>query len=395
LTGRYICVYFSNIIPVIVNHRLHSTHSCAAPVFERKAKMEIKVTKVDPEQMKPKPEDESKLGFGQIFTDHFFIVEYDSERGWHNASIEPLRPLSLDPAAMCLHYGQEIFEGMKAYKGKNDSIYLFRPEENINRMNRSAERLCMAQIDNDLFMEGLKKLVLLEKNWIPRGAGTSLYIRPTMIATEAALGVHPSSQYMFYIIAGPVGAYYPEGFSPTKIYVSEKYVRAAQGGVGDCKAAGNYAASLYASQEALEMGYTQVLWLDARERKYVEEVGTSNIFFVIGDDLITPPLSGSILPGVTRDSVIRLAKSWRVNVREERLSMDEILSSSADGTLKEAFASGTAAIVSPVGQIYYRGSEYIIGDGSTGPLTEKLYNGILQIQYGEKEDPFGWRVKIS
>jgi branched-chain amino acid aminotransferase len=182
--------------------------------------MEIKVTKVDPEQMKPKPEDESQLGFGKIFTDHFFVVEYDSERGWHNASIEPLRSLSLDPAAMCFHYGQEIFEGMKAYRGEDDSIYLFRPEESINRMNRSAERLCMAQIDNDLFMEGLKKLVLLEKDWVPRGAGTSLYIRPTMIATETALGVHPSSQYMFYIIASPVGAYYPEGFSPTKIYVS-------------------------------------------------------------------------------------------------------------------------------------------------------------------------------
>jgi len=357
--------------------------------------MEIKITKIDPERMKPKPEDESKLGFGQIFTDHFFIVEYDNNEGWHNASIEPLRPLSLDPAAMCLHYGQEIFEGMKAYRGENGSVYLFRPEENMNRMNLSAERLCMAQIDSDLFMDGLKKLVLLEKDWIPRSAGTSLYIRPTMIATESSLGVHPSGKYLFYIIAGPVGAYYPEGFSPTKIYVSEKYVRAAQGGVGDCKAAGNYAASLYASEEALKMGYTQVLWLDARERKYVEEVGTSNIFFVIGDDLITPPLTGSILPGVTRDSVILLAKSWGVNVLEKRLSMDEILNSIADGTLKETFASGTAAIVSPVGQIYYRGKDYVIGDGNTGPLTEKLYNEILRIQYGEKEDPFGWRVKIS
>lgn len=357
--------------------------------------MEIKVKKVDPERMKPKPEDESKLGFGQIFTDHFFIAEYDRDKGWYNASIEPLRPLSLDPAAMCLHYGQEIFEGMKAYRGKNDSIYLFRPEENINRMNRSAERLCMAQIDNDLFMEGLKQLVLLERDWIPRSAGSSLYIRPTMIATDAALGVRPSGKYLFYIIVGPVGAYYPQGFSPTRIYVSEKYVRAAPGGVGDCKAAGNYAASLYASREATEKGCAQVLWLDARERKYVEEVGTSNIFFVIGDNLITPPLSGSILPGVTRDSVIRLAGSWGFNVLEKQLSMDEILSSNADGTLKEAFASGTAAIVSPVGQIHYRGKDHVIGDGTTGPLTEKLYNEILRIQYGEKEDPFGWRVKIS
>ncbi|MBN2539872.1 MAG: branched-chain amino acid aminotransferase [Deltaproteobacteria bacterium] len=357
--------------------------------------MEITITKVDPERMKPKPEDESKLGFGQIFTDHFFIVEYDSDTGWHDASIEPIRPLSLDPSSLCLHYGQEIFEGMKAYRGNDDSIYLFRPLENINRMNLSAERLCMPTIDSDLFMEALKKLVLLEKAWIPRGAGTSMYIRPTMIATEAALGVHASNRYLFFIIMCPVGAYYPEGFSPTKIYVSEKYARAVPGGVGYCKAAGNYAASLYASREASEVGCAQVLWLDSRERKYVEEVGTSNIFFVIGDELITPPLSGSILPGVTRDSVIRLAGSWGVNVLERQLSMDEILSSNADGTLKEAFASGTAAIVSPVGKIHYRGKDHVIGDGNTGPLTEKLYNEILRIQYGEKEDPFGWRVKIS
>ena len=366
----------------------------AIPILKEETGMEIKVKTVDLEQMKPKPEDESKLGFGKIFTDHFFIAKYDSEQGWHSASIEPLRPLSLHLASMCLHYGQEIFEGMKAYKGKDGSIYLFRPEENIKRMNRSAERLCMAQIDRDLFMEGLTQLVLLEKDWIPRDPGTSLYIRPTMIATEPALGVHPSSQYTFFIIVGPVGAYYPEGFGPTKIYVSEKYVRAAQGGVGDCKAAGNYAASLYASQEALEMGYTQVLWLDARERKYVEEVGTSNIFFVVGDDLVTPPLSGSILSGIMRNSIMRLAESWGINVVEDRLSIDELLKLNDEGVLKEVFASGTAAIVSPVGQIYYHGSEYVIGDGNTGPLTEKLYNHILRIQYGEAEDPFGWRVKI-
>ncbi|MDD5722581.1 MAG: branched-chain amino acid aminotransferase [Syntrophales bacterium] len=357
--------------------------------------MEIKTTQVDPQYMKAKPQDESQLGFGHIFTDHFFIVEYDAEEGWHNASIEPVRPLSLDPASMCLHYGQEIFEGMKAYRGGDDSIYLFRPEENIKRMRRSAERLCMMPMDGDLFMEALKKLVLLEKDWIPRGAGTSLYIRPTMIATEVALGVHSSSRYLFFIIVGPVGAYYPEGFGPTKIYVSEEYTRSAPGGVGDCKAAGNYAASLYASREASKMGYTQVLWLDAKERKYIEEVGTSNIFFVVGDDLITPPLSGSILPGVTRDSVIRLAGSWGVNVLEKQLSIDEVLSANENGTLREVFASGTAAIVSPVGQIYYRGKEYMIGNGRTGSLTERLYSEILQIQYGEKEDPFGWRVKIS
>ena len=357
--------------------------------------MDIKITKVAPEKMKPKPTDESKLGFGQTFTDHFFIVEYETGKGWHNASIEPYRPLILDPAVMCLHYGQLIFEGMKAYRGKDGSVYLFRPGENIKRMNESAVRLCMQPVDEDLFMDALVKLVTVEKEWIPRGIGTSLYVRPTMIATEAALGVHPSNKYLFYIIAGPVGAYYPEGFSPTKIYVSEEYVRAVRGGVGYCKAAGNYAASLYASQKASDLGYTQVLWLDAIEMKYVEEVGTSNIFFLIGDELITPPLTGSILPGVTRDSVIQLAKNWKINVSERQLSMDEILDAHADGTLKDCFASGTAAIVSPVGQIYYKGKEYVINEGKTGEITERLYNEILQVQYGEKEDPFGWRVKIS
>ena len=268
--------------------------------------MDIKITKCSPDKLKAKPADESKLGFGQIFTDHMFTVKYKDGKGWHEPVIGPYGPIILDPTAMSLHYGQEIFEGLKAYHGKDGSIYLFRPMENIKRMNASAERLCMATIDPELFMEAMKKLVLLEQDWIPRGAGTSLYIRPTMIATEPALGVHPSNQYLFFIIVGPVGAYYPEGFSPTKIYVSEDYVRAVRGGVGNCKNAGNYAASLYASQKAKEMGYTQVLWLDAIERKYVEEVGTSNAFFVIGDELVTPPLSGSILPGVTRDSVIQL-----------------------------------------------------------------------------------------
>jgi branched-chain amino acid aminotransferase len=357
--------------------------------------MEIKIIQAPPEKRKAKPTDESKLGFGRIFTDHFFTMPYHTSRGWHDPLVEPYRPLQLDPTAMCLHYGQEIFEGMKAYRGADGGIFLFRPQENIRRMNVSAERLCMPQIDEELFLEALTKLILLEKDWIPRGSGTSLYIRPTMIATEPALGVHPSNEYLFFIVMGPVGAYYPEGFSPTKIYVTEDYVRAVSGGTGYCKAGGNYAASLYASEVAKKMGYTQVLWLDAIERKYVEEVGTSNMFFMIGDELITAPLMGTILPGVTRDSVIRLAKSWGVKVVERRLSMDEVMSAIANGALLEAFAAGTAAIVSPVGMIYYRGKEYPINEGKTGNLTEKLYNEILQIQYGQKEDPFGWRMKIA
>lgn len=356
--------------------------------------MEIKIVEALPKYMKPKP-DETKLGFGKHFTDHMFTMKYKEGTGWHDPVIEPYHYLQLDPTAMCLHYGQEIFEGLKAYRGKKDEIYLFRPMENIRRMNASAERLCMAQIDETVFFDALKKFVLLERDWIPREAGSSLYIRPTMIATEAALGVHPSSEYLFFIIAGPVGAYYAHGFAPTKIYVSEEYVRAAVGGTGQVKAAGNYAASLYASRIATDMGYTQVLWLDAREKKYVEEVGTSNIFFVIGDELITPPLGGTILPGVTRDSVIKLASHLGVNVKERPLPITEVIDAIEKGTLKEAFASGTAAIISPVGQIYFHKKEYIINNGKTGSLAEKLFHEILHIQYGSKKDPFGWRLQLA
>jgi len=357
--------------------------------------MEIKVIQASPEKRKAKPSDESQLGFGKIFTDHFFTMPWHAGRGWHDPLVEPYRALQLDPSAICLHYAQEIFEGMKAYRGKGGAIYLFRPMENIRRMNVSAERLCMPTIDEELFLEALTKLILIDKEWIPHGSGTSLYIRPTMIGTEPVIGVHPAHEYLFFIIVGPVGAYYPEGFAPTKIYVTEDYSRSAPGGTGYCKAGGNYASSLYATEIAKGMGYTQVLWLDAIERKYVEEVGTSNMFFMIGDELITSPLTGTILPGVTRDSVIQLAKSWGVKVSERRLAMDEVMAAMAAGTLREAFASGTAAVVSPVGHIYYREKEYPIGEGRTGKLTERLYKEILQIQYGMKDDPFGWRLKIA
>ena len=357
--------------------------------------MNVTIKRASPDQLKTKPTDESKLGFGRVFTDYFFTMTYKTGKGWHDPCIEPYRPLVLDPAAMALHYGQEIFEGLKAYQGADGAVYLFRPSDNIKRMNVSAHRLCMPELDVEETLETLKELVLLEKDWIPRGRGTSLYIRPTMMATEAALGVRPADEYLFFIILCPVGAYYPQGFSPTKIYVTTEYVRSVVGGVGFCKNAGNYAASLFASKEAAEMGYTQVLWLDAIEKKYVEEVGTSNIFFLINDELITPPLEGSILPGITRDSVIRLAQSWGMKVSERKISIDEILTALNSGALKEVFASGTAAIVSPVGLIHYKHKECGINGGKTGPVTEKLYNEIIQIQYGEKEDPFGWRIKIS
>jgi branched-chain amino acid aminotransferase len=357
--------------------------------------MKVAIKKAAPDKMKTKPTDESKLGFGKIFTDHFFTMKYHTDKGWHDACIKPYRPLALDPAAMGLHYGQEIFEGLKAYRGSDGAIYLFRPADNIRRMNVSAQRLCMPELDVDATLEALKELVLIEKDWIPRGQGTSLYIRPTMIATEAALGVRPADEYLFFIILCPVGAYYPQGFSPTKIYVSTEYVRSVVGGVGFCKNAGNYAASLFASKEAAELGYTQVLWLDAIEKRYAEEVGTSNIFFLIDDELITPPLGGSILAGITRDSVIKIARSWGMKVSEKRITIDEILTAQTSGALKEVFASGTAAIVSPVGLIHYKLKEYGINGGKTGPVTERLYNEILYIQYGEKDDPFGWRIKIS
>jgi len=357
--------------------------------------MEITIRELPPEKRKAKPADESKLGFGKCFTDHMFTLKYDTATGWHDALIGPYQPLSLDPTAMCLHYGQEIFEGLKAYRGQGGAIYLFRPEENIRRMNASAERLCMPPVDPALFLDALKALVRVEKDWIPHSRGASLYIRPTMIATEPALGVHPAGEYLFFIVVGPVGAYYAEGFAPTKIFVSEDYVRAVRGGMGNCKAAGNYAASLYASRIASDMGYTQVLWLDAIERKYAEEVGTSNIFFVIGDELVTPPLAGSILPGVTRNSVLQIARHWGCRVAERPVAIADVIEAAASGDLKEAFASGTAAIVSPIGQIYYRGKEHVINGGKTGALTERLYNEILQIQYGEKDDPFGWRMQIA
>ncbi len=356
--------------------------------------MEIKIIKALPKYLKPKP-DQTKLGFGQHFTDHMFTMKYKEGDGWYSPVIEPYQLLQLDPTAMCFHYGQEIFEGLKAYRGKQDEIYLFRPMENIRRMNVSAERLCMARIDETVVFDALKQFVLLEKEWIPREPGSSLYIRPTMIATEPALGVHPSAEYLFFIIAGPVGAYYAHGFGPTKIYVSEEYVRAAPGGTGYIKSAGNYAMSLYASRIASDMGYTQVLWLDARENKYVEEVGTSNIFFVIGDELVTPPLRGTILPGVTRDSVIKLATHLGVKVSERPLAMTEVIDAIEKGTLKESFASGTAAVISPVGQIYFKKREYLINEGKTGPLAEKLYHEIMKIQYGLTEDPFGWRVRLA
>ena len=363
--------------------------------MEEKSVMEIRVTPARTDRLKEKPEDDSQLGFGDIFTDHMFLMDYQRGKGWFNPRVEPYHHLAIDPAAMALHYGQELFEGLKAYRGQDNGIYLFRARDNFERLNRGAKRLAMSEVDIDVAMEGMKKLILLDQEWVPRSSGTSLYIRPTLIATEAHLGVRPANEYLFFIILGPVGAYYKEGLNPVKIYAEDQYVRAAVGGTGDTKSAGNYAASLLAAERAHEKGCTQVLWLDARERKYVEEVGTMNIFFVIEDEVITAPLTGSILPGITRDSVIHMVNDWGMKVSERSLSIDEIIAAAKDGRLREAFGTGTAAVISPVGQIIYKDKEYVVSGGEMGALSQRLYAEIMAIQYAQKEDPYEWIERIG
>lgn len=341
------------------------------------------------EKLKPKPSD-NKLAFGTIFTDHMFKMDYEPNKGWYNPRIEPYQPLVLDPATMVLHYAQEVFEGLKAYRTATGDIQLFRPQANFERMNRSCRRMCIPEIDENLVLDALKELLRIEKDWVPSAPGTSLYIRPTVIATDPFLGVRASHSYLFYIILCPVGAYYPEGFNPVKIWVTKDYVRSVRGGVGEAKTGGNYAASLYSSEIAQHEGYTQVLWLDGVEQKYIEEVGSMNIFFVINDELVTPELTGSILPGITRDSVLSLAKSWGINVVERKVSIDEILSAHGEGTLQEIFGSGTAAVISPVGTLRYDEKVITIGDGSVGPVSQRLFDTMMNIQYGIDDDPMGW-----
>jgi branched-chain amino acid aminotransferase len=352
--------------------------------------MEIKVTKVETDRVRPK---DSDLGFGQVFTDHMFVMDYSVEEGWHEPRIEPFADFSISPAAMVFHYGQAIFEGLKAYKTKDDNICLFRPENNLERMNRSAKGMCIPEIDVDFVMDAMEKLILLEEKWIPETLGTSLYVRPTIIATDPFLGVRASHTYKFFIILSSVGAYYAEGLNPVKIWVSKDHVRSVRGGVGEFKTAGNYAASLIASEKASKEGYAQVLWLDAIERKYIEEVGAMNIFFLIGDELVTPNLTGSILPGITRYSVISLAKKWGMKMSERPISIDEILKANADGTLTEVFGSGTAAVISPVGEIRYGDDLISIGDGTPGETSMKFYNALTDIQYGNAEDTENW-IKV-
>lgn len=343
---------------------------------------------------KPKPPADS-LGFGKIYTDHMFILDYEASRGWHSPRIVPYQPITLDPSAKVFHYGQTVFEGLKAYRTEDGRILLFRPAMNAKRMNRSNERLSMPTIDENLFIEAIKELVRVDQDWIPEAPGTSLYIRPFIIATENALGVAPSREYKFMIILSPVGMYYANGMKPVSIFVESKYVRAVEGGVGTAKTAGNYAASLKAQEEAARLGCEQVLWLDGVERKYVEEVGSMNVFFRIGDKVVTPKLNGSFLAGVTRDSVIHMLRHLNVEVEERPITIEELVQAQRDGSLKEMFGSGTAAVISPVGELYWQGERLTIADGATGELSARVYEALTGIQTGRQPDPFGWVTEVS
>ena len=353
--------------------------------------LDIKVTKTTTPKAKPA----GKLGFGRIFTDHMFLMNYTRGKGWHDPRIEPYHDLTLSPAAMVFHYGQEMFEGLKAYKGKDGTSYLFRPDMNAKRTNDTNDRLCIPQVPVEDYVQAVKAIVSVDQDWIPTEPGTSLYIRPFIIATEPFLGVDVSETFLFMIILSPSGAYYESGLEPVGIWIEDDYVRAVRGGMGFAKTGGNYAASLAAQVKAHGDGYSQVLWLDGVERKYIEEVGAMNIFFKINGKIVTPMLNGSILPGITRNSVLELCRSWGMDVEERRVSVDELLQAQKDGTLEECFGSGTAAVISPVGKLRYKDEVMTIGGGKIGPISQKLYDTVTGIQLGELEDPFGWRVVVE
>lgn len=345
--------------------------------------------------MQPPYGEARKLEFGRVFTEHLFKMQYSEGQGWQEGQIVKYGTLNLDPAASVFHYAQEIFEGLKAYKTEDGRILLFRPEQNARRLNRSARKLCMPELPEDLFLTALQELVYLDRDWIPDLPGTSLYIRPTMIATEPFLGVSPAKEYLFYILLSPVGPYFKAGFNPVSIYVEDSLVRAAVGGLGDVKTGGNYAASLRGSMQAARKGFSQVLWLDAKEHQYVEEVGAMNVFFVFGEKIVTPRLSGSILPGITRDSVIHLAREMGYEVEERRISIREVLSGITSGRLTEMFGSGTAAVISPVGHLHYQNKDYLINNNEVGEITSEFYDKLSALQYGQIKDNFGWTYELG
>ena len=354
-------------------------------------KYDFNTTKTDKPKVKPDP---NNLKFGAAFTDHMFLLEYSREKGWHDGKIVPYGPLSLDPATVVFHYAQECFEGLKAYKSKDGRVLLFRPDMNAKRINRTNERLCIPKLDEELFVEAVKAVVKIDKEWIPEKDGTSLYIRPFIIATEPFVGVRASDQYLFIIILSPVGPYYAGGLAPTRLLVEDEYVRAASGGTGFTKAGGNYASALKAQEKAHTKGCDQVLWLDGVERKYVEEIGTSNAFFMIDNKIITPPAGGTILPGVTRDSVIALLKKWGYSVSEEKIAIDDVFKAHEAGKLNEMFATGTAAVISPIGELIWKERSLIINDGKIGALSQKIYDELYGVQTGKIEDSMGWTVEV-
>ncbi len=354
--------------------------------------MEIKITKTNNPKVKP---DEATLGFGKFFTDHMFIMDYSQEEGWHDARIVPFGRLDIHPASTVLHYGSEIFEGLKAYRRADGEVQLFRPLENIRRMNRSAERMCLPTIPEDIALDCLLKFIELEKDWVPYSKGTSLYIRPFMFGNDETLGVHAVKNAKFVIITSPVGSYYKEGLNPVKIMIESQDVRAVRGGTGEAKCGGNYAASNRAGERAERLGYSQVLWLDGVERKYIEEVGAMNVMFKINGEIITPMLSGSILPGITRKSIIELLNSKGYKVTERLLSVDELATALKNGTLEEAWGCGTAAVVSPIGELCYNGEKYMINNGEIGKTTQYLYDTLTGIQWGNKEDLFNWVYPVK
>jgi len=354
--------------------------------------MEIKITKAAELKAKPDPKN---LGFGKFFTDHMFLLNYETGKGWHNARIVPYGPLELDPSAMVFHYAQEVFEGMKAYRTPDGGVQLFRPYDNARRMNDSCDRLCIPQIPEEMFVEGVKALVKMDADWVPTEPETSLYIRPFVIATDAHLGVHASHTYLFCVICSPVGAYYAEGINPVRIYVESEDVRAVKGGTGYTKCGGNYAASIRAGERAEKSGYAQVLWLDGVERKYIEEVGSMNVLFKIDGKVVTPALTGSVLPGITRRSCLQLLRDWGYEVEERLISAQELFDAADAGKLEEAWGSGTAAVISPVGEMGWEDRHVVINGGEIGELTHRLYDTLTGIQWGKVEDPYGWVVKVD
>ncbi len=342
-----------------------------------------------------KPDPQKELGFGRSFTDHMFLMDYTRGRGWHDARIVPFANLSLSPATMVFHYAQAMFEGMKAYRAPDGRTLLFRPHMNARRMKDTCGRLCIPEIPEDDFVQAVSELVRLEKDWVPEREGCSLYIRPFVIATDSVLGVASSKTYLFCIILSPSGSYYAGGLNPVSIWIEEGYVRAVRGGIGFTKAGGNYACSLAAQERAHAAGCAQVLWLDGVERRYIEEVGAMNIFFLLDGRLATPSLDcGSILAGVTRDSVLQLCREWGIPAEERRISIDELVDGSKSGKLTEAFGAGTAAVISPVGEMRYQGQSLRVGDGGIGPLSQRLFRGLTDIQFGRAPDPRGWTLAV-